>query len=160
MSSSYEAERLGLDFETANPVPSISQDSRRDPPNATVNPSGRTPLNMGATAQLDQLAETANLKLAEYAVVLGANKGTGLVSVHPVRPGTDKSMPIRRNADQSIVLYLHGVFKDFPVLRPEGRLSCQTQATTDSKGVPCMIINLQGGLAKIKGRRTAKAEKK
>lgn len=144
----------GLSFETANPVQSISQESRQDRPAGAVNRSGLTPLNTAASGIVDGLADKEGLDRDHYSVLLGANKEAGVVSCHAVRPDTPKAMTFRRNVDdRTITLYLHGVFKDFPTLRPEGRRVCRITPTTDVNGRPCAIINLRGGLAKVATKR-------
>jgi hypothetical protein len=154
MADEQEKEFVGLSFETANPVQSINQASRQDSPAGAVSRSGLTPLNTAATGIIDGLADKEGLDRDHYSVLLGANTAAGVISCHAVRPDTPKAMTFRRNVDdRTITLYLHGVFKDFPTLRPEGRRACRITPTTDANGRPCAIINLRGGLAKVTTKR-------
>lgn len=119
------------------------------PGKATVTVTGRTELNVGSTAMARELARQAGLDPATFAVRLGINTVTGVVTAEPVSVESPEGTPVRVSKDKgTMVLYLADLFDAAPEWRPSVTLRCPVVEGLDPENHRCLLLTLQTSLPK------------
>lgn len=110
---------------------------------ATVSKTGRAPLNVGATGILMELARMQGLEPNAFAVRLGVQAGTGIITVEPVTVGSAEAAAVRLDrAKKTATLYLADIFDALPDLRPQPARRCPAVKGLDPEGRECLLIAL------------------
>ena len=135
----------------------ITSGPGRDPEGGTAYPTGRFALNAGGSEYWQSLVHLAGYDPGKAAACFEADDENEVVSVRPTMGGGPGIMPVRVGSDGSVVLYLKGVFKQHPTLKPTARKDVKVAIGTDSTGSPCLMIYLQTALTKRK-QATKKTE--
>ena len=139
-------------FKIADTVRSIRAESSRAEAAVLVSRSGLSMTNSEGAQAVYDLAEDEGLDRDQFQVKLGGDSQAMMVGVYVCEGTEPGAMPVRRN-DNTITLYLHGVFKENPKLRPASRVECQMTRGKDADGKDCVLINMKGGLVKPKVSR-------
>ncbi len=124
---------------------------RKAPPPAwaTVTKTGRTVLSVGATALAHAIARESKLDPEAFAVSLGVNENTGVITVEPVPVEAPDATPVRLDkAKGTLTIYLGDVFDDVPDLRPTVTHRSPVVDGRDPDMHRCLLITLQTAVTK------------
>jgi hypothetical protein len=138
-----EFDPLGSNFKDVQTTVDPRSSTQSDPASGRLSRSGLLNVKTEGTKIIDHIANGENLNINLYHSKFRVDAVAKTVAIIPVAPTTPNSMPVRRSADgKTVTLYLHGVFEEYPQLRPSG--TREVLITLHSSG-KAAIINLAGG---------------
>ncbi|HEY3363482.1 MAG TPA: hypothetical protein VGK74_00245 [Symbiobacteriaceae bacterium] len=138
-----------LHFEIVTETYSSPTQTRRKGAGATIERSGYGETNTNGTGEVDKLITPHGNTEDQFSMKFGANRAKGLIAGYMAKDGEAGATTVRRSkSKKSILFHIGHTFDKYPTLRPSGTVFCTLKESKDAKGVPCIIINLRGGVAK------------
>ena len=119
----------------------------RNPPEATVSPTGLTGLNVAGSEEVVELALESGLDPQRLGVAFGVDEAAQTIAVYVANPDTPGTAPVKQNKkNRTFNLYLQELFDKVPKLRPTAKRRCPITRTVDADGAACLVISLNASL--------------